>query len=122
MGRYYNGDVEGKFWFAVQGSDAPERFGAFERDQGYIDYAIDRESLPEIIEEIKSIESNPKVQLLMKLCDESDTISITDAWQKENGISREDLAEYADLILGRKIRDFFESDSLNDYCEIQADI
>ena len=122
MGRYYNGHVEGKFWFAIQSSNAPERFGAFERDSGYIDYAIDRESLPEIIEEIKSIESNPKVQLLMKLCDESDTISITDAWQKENGVSREDLAEYADLTLGRKIRDFFESDSHNDYCEIQADL
>lgn len=122
MGRYYNGDIEGKFWFAIQSSNAPERFGAFERDPGYIDYSIDRESLPEIIEEIKSIESNPKVQLLMKLCDESDTISITDAWQKENGVSREDLAEYADLTLGRKIRDFFESDSDNEYCEIQADL
>jgi len=122
MGRYYNGDIEGKFWFAVQSSDAPERFGAFERCQEYIDYTIDRESLPEIIEEIKSIESNPKVQLLMKLFDESDTISITDAWQEENGISREDLAEYADLTLGRKIRDFFESNPLNDYCEIQADL
>ncbi len=122
MGRYYNGDIEGKFWFAVQSSDAPERFGAFERGQEYIDYTIDRESLPEIIEEIKSIESNPKVQLLMKLCDEADTISITDAWKKEHGISREDLAEYADLTLGRKIRDFFESHPLNDYCEIQADL
>jgi hypothetical protein len=122
MGRYYNGDVEGKFWFAIQGSDAPERFGAFERDSGYIDYAINRESLPEIIEEIKSIESNPKVQFLMKLFDESDTISITEAWKKENGISKEDLAEYADLTLGRKIRDFFEYDSHNEYCEIQADL
>jgi hypothetical protein len=122
MGRYYNGDVEGKFWFAVQGSDAPERFGAWERERGYIDYSIDRESLPEIIEEIKKIESNPKVQLLMKLCDKADTISITDAWQKENDVSREDLAEYADLTLGRKIRDFFELDPQNDYCEIEADI
>jgi hypothetical protein len=122
MGRYYNGDIEGKFWFAIQGSDAPERFGAFERDREYIDYTIDRESLPEIIEEIKSIESNPKVQLLMKLCDEADTISITDAWQEEHGISRGDLADYADLILGRKIRDFFELDPQNDHCEIQADL
>jgi len=122
MGRYYNGDVEGKFWFGIQSSDAPERFGAWERDRGYIDYCIDRESLPEIIEEIKKIESNPKVQLLMKLCDKADTISITDAWKKENDISGEDLAEYADLTLGRKIRDFFESDPLNYYCEIQADL
>ena len=122
MGRYYNGDIEGKFWFAVQSSDAPERFGAFEIEQEYIDYTINRHSLPEIIEEIKSIESNPKVQLLMKLCDKADTISITNAWKEEHGISREDLAEYADLTLGRKIRDFFESDSDNDYCEIKADL
>ena len=122
MGRYYNGDIEGKFWFAIQSSDAPERFGAIERERGYIDYFIDRESLPEIIEEIKEIESNPKVQLIMKLFDESETISITDAWQKENDVSREDLAEYADLTLGRKIRDFFESDSDNEYCEIEAEL
>jgi len=122
MGRYYNGDVEGKFWFAVQGSDAPERFGAIETERGYIDYSIDRESLPEIIEEIKKIESNPKVQLLMKLCDKADTISITDAWQKENDVSREDLAEYADLTLGRKIRDFFEFNPQNYFCQIEAEL
>ena len=58
----------------------------------------------------------------MKLWDESDTISITNAWQEEHGISREDLAEYADLTLGRKIRDFFESNPHDDYCEIQADL
>ena len=122
MGRYYNGDIEGKFWFAIQGSDAPERFGAYENQGGYINYSIDRESLPEIIEEIKKIESNPKVQLLMKLWDKGGAISITNEWQKENDVSREDLAEYADLTLGRKIRDFFESNPQNDYCEIEAEL
>ena len=121
MGRYYNGDVEGKFWFAIQGSDAPERFGAYE-NQGHINYCIDREFLPEIMEEIKKIESNPKVQLLMKLWDKGGAISITDEWQKENDVSTEDLAEYADLTLGRKIRDFFESNPQNDYCEIEAEL
>ena len=28
MGRYYNGDIEGKFWFAVQSSDCADRFGS----------------------------------------------------------------------------------------------
>ena len=28
MGRYYDGDIEGKFWFAVQSSDDGEFFGA----------------------------------------------------------------------------------------------
>ena len=27
MGRYYSGDIEGKFWFALQSSDAADRFG-----------------------------------------------------------------------------------------------
>ena len=27
MGRYYNGDIEGKFWFAVQSSDDADFFG-----------------------------------------------------------------------------------------------
>ena len=43
----------------------------------------------------------------MKLWDKGGAISITDEWQKENDVSREDLAEYADLTLGRKIRDLF---------------
>jgi hypothetical protein len=28
MGRYYTGDIEGKFAFAVQSSDAADRFGS----------------------------------------------------------------------------------------------
>ena len=27
MGRYYNGDIEGKFWVAVQPSNAADQFG-----------------------------------------------------------------------------------------------
>ena len=27
MGRYYSGDIEGKFWFAVQDSDDADHFG-----------------------------------------------------------------------------------------------
>ena len=27
MGRYYNGDIEGKFWFGVQSSDDADFFG-----------------------------------------------------------------------------------------------
>ena len=27
MGRYYTGDIEGKFWFAVQSSDDADFFG-----------------------------------------------------------------------------------------------
>ena len=30
MGRHYDGDIEGKFWFAVQSSDDGEYFGAID--------------------------------------------------------------------------------------------
>lgn len=35
MGRYYSGDIEGKFWFAVQESDDASFFG------GKMDYILD---------------------------------------------------------------------------------
>ena len=36
MGRYYNGDIEGKFWVAVQPSDAAARFGGRNYEPSYI--------------------------------------------------------------------------------------
>ena len=43
MGRYYSGDVDGKFMFAIQSSDAHERFGAEEQESGFVEYWIGRE-------------------------------------------------------------------------------
>ncbi len=45
MGRYYSGDIEGKFWFGVQPSDVAESFGAVEQEQYCIDYVIYRKHL-----------------------------------------------------------------------------
>lgn len=65
MGRYYNGDIEGKFWFAVQSSDDADFFGVqgtiveetyTDEDTGeevteesnFLGYAFTSEHLPEI--------------------------------------------------------------------------
>jgi len=49
MGRHYDGDIEGKFWFAVQSSDDGEYFGALDITEentdsdyhdGFVDYVI----------------------------------------------------------------------------------
>ena len=58
MGRYYYGDIEGKFMFAVQPSDAGERFGAYETPQepSSIDYAVSRDSYDKLSKELKEIE------------------------------------------------------------------
>ena len=57
MGRYYNGDINGKFWFGVQSSDDAEQFGATTGEQGYIPYYVEelepvKERLEEIFEEL----------------------------------------------------------------------
>jgi len=47
MGRYYEGDIEGKFWFGVQSSDDGEFFGAEAQESNYIDYYVDKEKFIE---------------------------------------------------------------------------
>jgi len=41
MGRNYTGDIEGKFWFAVQSSDDAEQFGAEGSEPNIIEYYAD---------------------------------------------------------------------------------
>ena len=41
MGRYYHGDIEGKFWFAVQCSSDGDYFGMREQEPSYIPYYSD---------------------------------------------------------------------------------
>ena len=47
MGRYYEGDIDGKFWFGVQSSDDGEFFGATEQESNCIEYYVDREEFEE---------------------------------------------------------------------------
>ena len=53
MGRFYSGDIEGKFWFAVQSSDDASFFGGTELEPNYIEYSFDEDDLPSIREGIK---------------------------------------------------------------------
>ena len=48
MGRYYDGDIEGKFWFAVQSSDDGEHFGSEECSSNIIEYRQDREIFEDV--------------------------------------------------------------------------
>ena len=42
MGRYYNGDIEGKFMFSVQSSDDADFFGS-EGHTSYLNYHFDKD-------------------------------------------------------------------------------
>lgn len=52
MGRYYTGDIEGKFWFGVQASDDGEFFG-MKPNTSFIDYYIDESDIDAIEQGIK---------------------------------------------------------------------
>ena len=119
MGRYYQGDIEGKFWFGLQPSDAASRFGGEEREPQYIEYYFDEEHLEEVNEEIEKI--------IVTLGDKK---KIIDDFFKGNsvyrdedlealGITRDVLNDYADLELGIKIRDCIEGSG---QCCFQAEL
>lgn len=119
MGRYYSGDIEGKFWFGVQSSNAASRFGGTESQPQFIEYYFDKEDDLESVEkEIKNIEESlgNQLQVIKKFFAEKQ--SYNDEQLTEAGISEEDLSEYADLELGIQIRDCIK---LKGYCSFNAE-
>lgn len=120
MGRYYSGDIEGKFMFAVQSSDAPTRFGAQESDPCYIDYYIDYEELENVRKEVESIKEKSKDQL-----DRISKMFMNEMGYNENtmekyGVTNHGLSEYADLSLGKQILEFMEENKIG--CHINAEL
>lgn len=105
MGRYYSGDIDGKFWFAVQNSDAADRFGVIGEPPGFIVYNFGEEDLETVESEIEAIEESlgDKIQKLDEFFASVSGYNDTDI--EALGISKEELSDYADLGLGIKIRD-----------------
>jgi len=119
MGRYYNGDINGKFWFAVQSSTAPSRFGGSYGEPNYITFNFEEEDLENVENEIKRIEKflGDKREVLDKFFQENN--GYNDEMLQKIGISQRDLSEYADLGLGIKIRDCIKE---NGSCNFDAEL
>ena len=114
MGRYYNGDIDGKFMFAVQSSTSADRFGCTGYNN-YVTYHFDEEHLPTIKEELESMEESfNKVDEFFK-----DKDSWTSQQQEDAGISRQEMSDYADYRLGVQIRDCILEQG---YCEFEAEL
>ena len=105
MGRFYNGDIEGKFWFALQSSDAADRFGVTGEEPNYITYYFDEDNLEDVEAEIKNIEEGlgDKISTLDKFFEENNAYN--DEMIEKIGITKDELRNYADLGLGKQIRD-----------------
>ena len=99
MGRYYSGDIEGKFMFAVQSSTAADRFGSVYNEPSYVEYYFDEDQLDTIKEELETLkDSYIKVSKYFEGKE-----SYTDEDALSNGITKDDMSDYADYILGEKI-------------------
>lgn len=127
MGRYYSGDIEGKFWFAVQSSDAPERFGC-EQITNHVHYsATDIQRVwDELMDIIESMGKKVKY-LLDKYFNESHTYNeeIISEYLKEHNIDVSNLnihkiiSDYADYGLGKEI---YKCLKKHGDCEFEAEI
>jgi len=118
MGRYYSGDIEGKFWFALQDSDAADRFGVTGEQPSTLSYYFDEDNLEDVELEIKNIEESlgDKLQLIEKFFEDNN--GWNDKKLEDAGITQEELSEYADLGLGKKIRDCIKE---NGSCQFDAE-
>lgn len=119
MGRYYNGDIDGQFFFGVQCSTAPARFGCQEIEPSSIEYYIDTDSIDEIQDELNVIKNRMGEQLEKYKGFFSHNTAYSDEILKENQLDRAFLGDYADYVLGEKI---FNCVKEHGSCEFYAEI
>lgn len=107
MGRYISGDINRKLWFAVQSSNAADRFGIIGYEPNYLEYNFEQEDLEKVQEELKAIENSIGEDNLKKLNDFFEKINgyndkimmehnILEIWNKYK-------KDYADYLLGKEI-------------------
>lgn len=119
MGRYYSGDIQGKFWFALQSSDAASRFGGEQFEPQFIEYYFNEEHLATVNEEIKNIQESlgDNIKVI------EDFFKTNQAYNDEDleaiGITQDILRDYADLKLGIKIQECIEGSGT---CSFQAEL
>ena len=123
MGRYYSGDIEGKFWFAVQSSNAADKFGSIGYEPNYLEYYFNEEHLPKVQEELKKIEDVVSLEKIKKLDEFFNKVNgYDDHILEEHGILsiwNEHKSDYADYKLGKQIEKCLLE---NKECNFQAEL
>ena len=124
MGRWCSGSIDHKFWFAVQSSDAADRFGVTGHQPEELYYYFDEESLPGIKQELKDIRDKlgNNLILLHKFFEENDSYSdekVAEYLNVEPDAIQKILKDYADYELGLKIADAVETTG---QCEFTAEL
>ena len=123
MGRYIHGDITHKLWFAVQDSDAADRFGVTGHQPEELYYHFDIDSLPGICQELSNIARSlgSHLILLNKFFEENDTYSdekVAEYLKVEPDAIQKILKDYADYELGLKIAEAVQTTG---QCEFTAE-
>ena len=114
MGRYYNGDIEGKFVFGLQSSAAADRFGVEGRVPGYLEYYYDETNLDDLETELKNIEDGigergKYLKVYYDLYGSNDDVQITFEEYLKKGdkkpLNEEQSLEFFDYRIGKKIEE-----------------
>jgi len=114
MGRYYSGDIEGKFVFGSQSSTAADRFGVAGRTPGYLEYYYDETNLEDLETELKLIEAEmgehgEYLKVYYDLYGSNDNVQIRFEEYLKKGdkkpLNEEQLLEFFDYRIGKKIEE-----------------
>ena len=124
MGRYTSGSIDHKFWFAVQNSNAADRFGVTGYQPEVIYYNFDIDSLPGIYQELSNIATSLGSNLILLHKFFSDNTGYTDEKVAEYvnvelDVDKNLLKDYADFELGLKIA---EAVRTTGECEFTAEL
>ena len=126
MGRYYEGDIDGKFWFGVQSSSDADYFGVEGTQPGFLDYNFEKDDLDKVavgISECKRYLEKYEDKL-DKFFDDLDGGYNNEMLTKVLGVVSEKdvrriLEWYARLQLGQKIYDCIKKQG---WCHFQAEL
>lgn len=112
MGRYYNGDIQGKFAFGVQSSKAADRFGV-EGTLNELYYCFSEDDLDSLVKELNKIEDSFSVEKRNALLAYFDLYTLEniapmsfDLYLEKGGIeplNTNEVVEYVDYRLGKEI-------------------
>ena len=124
MGRYINGDINRKLWFAVQDSDAADRFGVIGHQPEELYYHFDIGSLPGIYQELSNIATSlgSNLILLHKFFKENTGYTdekVAEYLGVEIDVAKKLLKDYADFELGLEIA---EAVRTTGQCEFTAEL